>query len=360
MRQGRARTLRCAQGGAALLMALLTVALVATLASAALWRQWRNVEVEAHDRSRMQAGWVLSGALDWARLILREDARAGGPDHLGEPWSVPLQESRLSTFLAIDPGQSDAADEVFLSGQITDAQSRMNVRNLFLDGKVSEPDQQAFARLFELLGLEPAEVDTLAANLVLALGPAAPAPDAAASEAAADDSATREVPLLPRRLDQLAWLGLSEASARVLTPYITLLPVRTPLNINSASAEALAASIPGLDLTDAQAIVSARQRAPFRALAALIPLLPPDSAALVPGRFSVGTRFFDVRGRLRMEQLIVEERSLLLRNGMEVSILWRERARAEPTPGVDASPVRPASAPATATAGQGPVLTMPP
>ena len=105
MRQGRARTLRCAQGGAALLMALLTVALVATLASAALWRQWRNVEVEAHDRSRMQAGWVLSGALDWARLILREDARAGGPDHLGEPWSVPLQESRLSTFLAIDPGQ---------------------------------------------------------------------------------------------------------------------------------------------------------------------------------------------------------------------------------------------------------------
>ena len=95
-------------------------------------------------------------------------------------------------------------------------------------------------------------------------------------------------------------------------------------------------------------------------MAALTPQLPPDSAALVPGRFSVGTRFFDVRGRLRMEQLIVEERSLLLRNGMEVSILWRERARAEPTPGVDASPVRPASAPATATAGQGPVLTMPP
>jgi general secretion pathway protein K len=362
MRRGRAPAPRGSQSGAALLMALLTVALVATLASAALWRQWRNVEVEAHDRSRMQAGWVLSGALDWARLILREDARAGGPDHLGEPWSVPLQESRLSTFLAIDPGQADGSDEVFLSGQITDAQSRMNVRNLFLDGKVSEPDQQAFARLFELLGLEPAEVDTLAANLVLALGPAAPAPAAGASEAAADDSTTREVPLLPRRLDQLAWLGLSEASAQVLAPYVTLLPVRTPLNVNSASAEALAASIPGLDLTDAQAIVSARQRAPFRALAALAPLLPPDSAALVPGRFSVGTRFFDVRGRLRMEQLVVEERSLLLRNGMEVSILWRERerARAEPAPDVDTAARSPASAPATSTAGQGPILTMPP
>ena len=71
------------QRGAALLLAMLTVALVATLATAALWQQWRNVEIEASERSRLQASWILGGALDWARLILREDARTGGPDHLG-------------------------------------------------------------------------------------------------------------------------------------------------------------------------------------------------------------------------------------------------------------------------------------
>ena len=43
------------QGGAAVLMAMLTVALVATLASAALWRQWRGVEIESGERSRLQA-----------------------------------------------------------------------------------------------------------------------------------------------------------------------------------------------------------------------------------------------------------------------------------------------------------------
>ncbi|MEY2953604.1 MAG: hypothetical protein RLZZ401_1691, partial [Pseudomonadota bacterium] len=35
------------QRGAALLAAMLTVTLVASLASAALWQQWRSVEVEA-------------------------------------------------------------------------------------------------------------------------------------------------------------------------------------------------------------------------------------------------------------------------------------------------------------------------
>ena len=66
--------------GAALLTAMLTVTLVATFAAAALWQQWRSVEVETAERDRLQAAWVLSGALDWARLILRED----GPEILSE------------------------------------------------------------------------------------------------------------------------------------------------------------------------------------------------------------------------------------------------------------------------------------
>jgi general secretion pathway protein K len=64
-----------AQAGAALLMAMVTVALVATFAAAALWQQWRSVEIETAERARVQSSWILTGALDWARLMLREDAR---------------------------------------------------------------------------------------------------------------------------------------------------------------------------------------------------------------------------------------------------------------------------------------------
>ena len=67
-----------AQRGAALISAMLVVTLVATLASVALWQQWKHVEVESAERHRVQASWLLNGALDWSRLILREDAMASG------------------------------------------------------------------------------------------------------------------------------------------------------------------------------------------------------------------------------------------------------------------------------------------
>ena len=111
--------------GAALLLAMLTVTLVATLSAAALWQQWRSAEVEAAERRRLQAGWILVGALDWARLILREDGRgnrnSGASDHLGEPWATPLEEARLSSFLAAD--KNNSAEELmpaFLSGEMVD------------------------------------------------------------------------------------------------------------------------------------------------------------------------------------------------------------------------------------------------
>ena len=112
-----------AQRGAAILTAMLTVVLVATLASAMLWQQWRGVEVETAQRTRVQSAWILTGALDWARLILREDARQGGADYLSEPWAVPLAPARLSTFLAAERGQAlvvddnDAAQEAFWPGR---------------------------------------------------------------------------------------------------------------------------------------------------------------------------------------------------------------------------------------------------
>src|SRR5258707_11956420 len=83
------------QRGAALLTAMIIVTLVATLAASMVWQQWRAVQVEVAERARLQSSWILSGALDWAKLILREDAKTGGADHLGEPWAVPLAEARL-------------------------------------------------------------------------------------------------------------------------------------------------------------------------------------------------------------------------------------------------------------------------
>jgi general secretion pathway protein K len=308
--------------GAALLAAMLTLTLVATLAAGAAWQQWRGLETERAERERGQAGWILVGALDWARLILREDARSGGADHFGEPWAVALQESRLSSFLAADATTAaliadQANDDVFLSGQIQDLQSRLNVYNLIEAGRISPPDVAAFAKLFDLQGLDLAELNTMADNLRLAF------------DLSPDGRTGAGASLLPQRKDQLTLLGLSAASLERLRPFITWLPSRTPINVNTASAEVLYASVPALELAGARKIVQERQNQHFKSLADVGKLVPAIAGQFTDGQHSVASRFFEVTGRLRLadgqQSTVVMERSVVQRDGLDVKVLSRER-----------------------------------
>ncbi len=315
-----------AQRGAAILTAMLVVTLVATLASAALWQQWRSVEIESAQRARVQSSWILVGALDWARLILREDARSGGADHLAEPWAVPLEEARLSTFFASTTSATESADDVqqsFISGLIIDLQSRMNVLNLVEGAQISAPALRSFDKLFTLLNLDNAELAVLAENLRAALDYAGDA---------ADNNKAKQALLLPQRVEQLAWMGLSPRTLAALAPYITVLPVRTPVNLNTASAEVLFASIDSLDMAGARQLVTARALTHFQKISDVAKLLGDRPGQVVDGQHSVASRFFEVRGRLRLDQTTVQERSLVQRDGLEVKALWRDRGVAEANP----------------------------
>lgn len=324
------------QRGAALLIALLTVTLIATFAATALWQQWRMTEIEAAERARVQSAWVLIGALDWSRLILREDARAGGTapaDHLAEPWAVPLEEAKLTTFLAADRNiASDALEglpEAFLSGQILDAQAKLNVRNLVKGGQPVPGAVAAFQKLFELLGLPTGQVTTLTNALRRASPQAAPAgADGGGSTGVTGLAATAGIegaPLMPQRVTELVWLGLPASTVAAIEPYVTVLPTETPLNINTASAEALSASVPELDLACARRLVEQRQRKFFAQLQEAAEANQNCSIRFVPGEQSISTNYFEVRGRLRLERTWVEERSLLFRNGMVLNVVWRQR-----------------------------------
>lgn len=311
------------QRGAALLAAMLTVALVATFASAAVWQQWRAVEVESAERQRTQARWLLTGALDWARLILREDARAGHAhaptDHLGEPWAVPLQEARLSTFLAAlpnsqsantnisistTPDQDQLAQQVLLSGQINDLQGRLNIANLLQGDQLDAKTVIAFERLFDVLGLPSAELNRLTQGLLAAQRRSASAP------------------LMPQRVAQLSWLGLTPPTLQRLAPHITLLPTRTLVNLNTASEAVLYASLPSLSLSEAKRLVQGRERQPWLSLDAFQQSLG-RPLSLVSSH-SVNSRYFEIEGRLRMPQTTLQERSVVQRDGIDLKVLWRQ------------------------------------
>jgi len=301
------------QRGAAILTAMIIVTLVATLTSAMVWQQWRALQIEAAERARAQSAWILSGALDWARLILREDARTGGADHLGEPWAVPLAEARLSTFLAADRDNTDGAPDAFLAGSIADAQSRWNLRNLIdAEGKIVEAEVRTLGRLCDLVQTDPAVAERVATALQSALR--------ASRSAASDDAA----PLMPEDSSQLGWLGIDADALRRLAPYILVLPQATPVNLNTAPREVIAAATQGLDLASAERLVQARQRNPFRALSDAQALLS-ASVALDPARVSTSSNYFEVRGSLRLGDRVLEERSLVQRRGIEVVAVYRQR-----------------------------------
>ncbi len=302
------------QRGAALLAAMLTVALVATFAAGAVWQQWKSIEVEGAERQRAQARWLLTGALDWARVILREDARAGDAnnptDHLAEPWAVPLQEARLSSFLAALPdGTGNTVDDdklaqqVLLSGAVVDLQGRLNVTNLLQGDQLDAKSVLAFERLFDALGVAPAQLSLLTQGLLAA------------------QKQNGNSPLMPQLPSQLSGLGLSPNALQTLNPHITVLPERTKVNLNTASVQVLYASVPGLGLSDAQRLVQQRERQHWASLDAFQKAL--GRTITLGDTHSVNTRFFEVMGRLRMPQTVLQERSLVQRDASDLKVIWR-------------------------------------
>ncbi len=311
--------------GAALLLAMLILTLVATLAGGMVWQQNQALQVEAAERARAQSLWILSGALDWARLILREDLRGnrgGGPqvDSLDEPWATPLAEARLSTFLAADrDNNADGGPEAFISGTIVDAQSRWNLRRLVdPTGKIVPAELQTLDRLCAQANLPGGTAQRLADGLRSAWGPALPL------GSAADSAPGAGAVLAPQRMADLAWLGIEADWLRRLAAWVDILPVATPVNVNTAPREVLAAAIDGLDLGSAERLVQARQRKPFATVEEVKALLS-ETQLQDASRVSVASSWFEVTGRLRLDDRAVEERSLIERRGGQVLVVRRER-----------------------------------
>lgn len=315
------------QNGAALLLAMVVVALISTLAATALWRSWQAIEVETAERSRVQSSWILTGALDWGRLILQgdlvEDQRKNQlVDHLAEPWAIPLAEARLSTFLLAGQDKSTLDEEIFLAGEMKDLQARLNILNLIAG---TAPEQAGaldrFRRLFTLLGLPPGEADSLQQALLRARS---------GLEDPAHTVATAAI--MPTRMSQLDWLGVPERVRIALQANASLLPLAThgqptPVNLNTASAEVIYAALPGLDMSQARRLVAQRDQAPFESVQQALDLL---DAKVDDSWASVDSGFFEIRGRLRLGDHVTEEVSAVQRGrtagDRTVFSLWRQRS----------------------------------
>jgi general secretion pathway protein K len=307
------------QRGVAVIMALLLTTLAITIVASLFWQQQVQVRSIENQRLQLQKQWILRGALDWAALILREDAKYSPVDTLDEPWAVPLAETRLDQYVEKGHADSDIADAT-LSGSISDAQARYNLANLCVKGTIKPEEVAVFEKLLTNAHLNPALAQATADVMAAAQKP--PSADANIGDPPSD--------VLPMDLTQiddlLAVPGLTPAMLAKLKDFVIFLhdpTLPTPVNVNTASAEVLAAKVNRLSLDDARRLVESRNKiATFKDPADFSNRLPGTNHEILGSDISVTTKYFLVNGKVRMNRVESEVQALIERNGTSTTLVW--------------------------------------
>ncbi len=297
----KASVMRSREAGVAIITALVVVAAATVAVSTMMWRQSIAVRKVENQDALAQTRWLARSALEWARLILQQDARLSAVDHLGEIWAVPLAETRVTEdFAPTDPSRGSANtasifaenDAAYVSGRIVDAQSHFNLTGMAIAGKVDEARFAILARLIDVLGLRSELAKTIAARMA---GPSAP----------------ESFELLGR--DLVASGALDAAGVARLRPYIDILPVPTAVNLNTATPEVISACYEDLPIDAARALVRTRDQAWFTQVGDVAARLPGTSGKVAASQVGVNSAWFEVEGRVRVGRAELEVAGLIER-----------------------------------------------
>lgn len=291
---------RHAQRGTAVVMAMLIVAAAATLVTGALWQQNALIRETENEMQYAQARWLIRGAVDWAGVILREDARTSSVDHAGEPWAVPLADTRLN--------ENDGRPAAFLAGVIADEQAKVNLRNLVGPNGIDPRELRALRRLLSSLRINEGLAEAISQRMREAVM-------AAAGQRPALGMVSVD--------ELLSVEGLDAGALERLRPYVTVLPEPTPVNANTATPEVLASQFADFAILDAKRVVNARDSAHFKDLGdarARLTDAGATGAADVP--LAVATRYFTIEGAVTYGNARLRAKALVKREGNRLDVLW--------------------------------------
>ncbi len=307
--------------GAAMITALFVVTLSAMLVSGLLWRQQIQIRRIENQQMILQAQWVQRGALDWTRFILRAAADTSPIDYLGGIWAVPIAQTRLSDLL----GRAGAAGEAYgqdtyLSGSIEDAQAKFNLRNLV---KMLRPGQlvldgvqiASFERLLAILNLKPELAKVVALQLRASLLHSGQLFSERANPKLKISVASDNLESQAWPVNSVAGLldipGFTVEIVEQLKPFVTVLPQPTTVNVNTVSAEVLAAMIPDFEVTKAHMLLALREQVFFVNTGDFtnrLRTIAGPQLKFEPSQFDVKTNFFVIHGHVQYD------RALLLRD----------------------------------------------
>lgn len=297
------------QRGVAIILVMLIVAMTTVLATYMAQQQqlWQRQVENQFDRA--QARRLGIAGIDWARAVLADDASSNSTDHESEMWTLRLPA------MPVDNGE--------VIGVIEDRQGLFNLNNLVRDGVSSAPDIEKLRRLLGLLGLN--------GELAITLADWMDSDSEAAYPGGAEDAYYLSLPEPYRsanhplvELGELSRIrGFDESTLNRMRPFVSVLPLILPVNVNFASAEVLAAVIPEMSLSDARMLVQQRRGKPYRDIIEFKQRLPRSSIQINSQDFSVSSTYFWVTGRARVANSQVTTQALLQRSAGWPTVVWQ-------------------------------------
>ncbi|OXS19357.1 HxcX atypical pseudopilin [Pseudomonas fluorescens] len=273
----------------AIISALLIAAVVAVIAAGLLTRQrvfTRSLEAE---QLRIQGQWLLLGALEDSRQRLWEARQKDVLTRLDQPWA--------------------RAQKGLFEGRLEDEQGKFNLRNLVNRGRPDAEQVQNFERLCGLIGVDGALSRRISQRVI-------------ASYDQTDQPA--KYPML-RNLDDLSSVeGLDPLLLQRMQGFVSVLPGVTWVNGNTARAEVLSAVVPGLSLSQAQALVAERDGGRwFINRGDFVNRLHLPQVAVESVLVGITSEWFRLQGQTRREQRRVTLDALLHRpENRQPQVIW--------------------------------------
>lgn len=304
---------RAKQRGVALLIALVILAIAATLATSMIWNRELDIRRTANIIHGDQAMEYALGAEAWAEQILKRDFQQNPQiTDLTQDWAMQLPP------LPVQGGS--------ITGRLQDLQGLFNVNNL---ASTNAPQAAAALQQFQRL-LMALNIDPLIANAVADWVNAGTQPHVPGG--AGDEFYSRLTPpylTAERPMSDISELllvkGITPAIYTQLLPYVCALPLQPPgsvpgmampptaININTAPAVVLMSLNTGISAEAAAAAVQTRTQHPFQSAQDMTQLLQGITTA--PGILpSLTSDYFRLTAQVRIGSTQITLYSLLYRN----------------------------------------------
>jgi general secretion pathway protein K len=311
------------QRGVAVITALLLTTLAVTIVASLFWQQQVQVRTMENQRLHLQTKWILRGALDWARLVLRQDG-VDNPTYtsLTAVWNTPLAETRLDQYIERERVQGEIFDAT-LSGRIIDATSRYNLTNLANGPQINPAHLKIFKRLLANLQIDPALADRAAK----AVAESAPPLPVQAGVPVVPTAARTKSPMPMTQLDDLLTVpGFTVAIVEKLREFVIVLPVAAAtVNVNTAPPEVIAALVENYSVAQATALVARRKQAFYRQRSDFESQLFGNPLTLETA-VDVKSEYFLVQSKVRLDRAALDAEALVQRemNGQtfKTSTVW--------------------------------------